>query len=101
MALAMPRFLLAVALLFAISVLAYVWLLAAGHSTSWLRNPIAGFVEPGVTLWWFTLGGPLQAGPRTFGGILWASIANTAVWIAVVALARLMARFVGSGIARR
>jgi len=97
----MPRFLLAVVLLFVVSVAAYAWLLASGGSPSWLRNPIAGFVEPGATVWWFTFGGPLQAGPRTFGGILGASIANTAVWVAVVALARLMARFLGGRIARR
>jgi hypothetical protein len=97
----MRRFLLAVALLFAVSLAAYAWLLIAGAAPSWLRNPVAGFVEPGATVWWFALGGPFQAVPRTLGGILCASIANTAVWVAVVALARLMARFFGGRIVRR
>jgi hypothetical protein len=101
MALAMRRFLLAVALLFAVSIAAYAWLLAWGTAPSWLRNPIAGFLEPGATVWWFALGGQFQAAPRTLGGILCASIANTAVWLAVVALARLMARFFGGRIVRR
>jgi|SRR5579864_4802229 hypothetical protein len=101
MAPGMRRFLLAVALLFAVSFAAYAWLLVSGTAPSWLRNPIAGFVEPGATLWWFALGGPFRAEPRTLGGLLCASIGNTAVWIAVVALARLMARFFGGRIVRR
>ena len=101
MAPAMRRFLLAVALLFAVSVAAYAALLAWGSAPAWLRNPLAGFVEPGATIWWFALGGPFQAAPRTLAGILWASIANTAVWLVLVALARLMARIFGGRMARR
>lgn len=96
----MRRCLFAVALLFAVSFAAYAWLVSS-TAPSWLRNPIAGFVEPGATLWWFALGGPFQAEPRTLDGILCASIGNAAVWIAVVALARLMARFFGGRIVRR
>jgi hypothetical protein len=43
MALAMRRFLLAVALLFVVSAAAYAWLLASGAAPAWLRNPIARF----------------------------------------------------------
>jgi hypothetical protein len=42
-----------------------------------------------------TLGGPFQTGPRTLGAIAWAAIANTAVWVAVVALARMIVRLAG------
>jgi hypothetical protein len=85
----------AIALLLAASAASYAWLLWPDAAPSWLRNPIAGFVEPGTTLWWLTLGGPLQTGPRTLGGIAWAAIANTAVWVAVVALARMIVRLAG------
>jgi hypothetical protein len=85
----------AIALLLAASAASYGWLLRSDAAPSWLRNPIAGFVEPGATAWWLTLGGPFQTGPRTLGGIAWAAIANTAIWVAVVALARLIVRIAG------
>jgi len=85
----------AVLLLLSASAGSYAWLLRPDATSSWLRNPIAGFVEPGTTLWWLILGGPFQTGPRTLGSIAWAAIANTVVWVAVVALARIIVRLGG------
>ncbi|MGH7488834.1 MAG: hypothetical protein ACREMY_25015, partial [bacterium] len=46
-----------------------------------VRNPIASFVDPGVSLWWFVLGGPFQSSPRSGGGIAFAAIANAILWL--------------------
>jgi hypothetical protein len=49
-----------------------------------IRNPLAEFVEPGVSLWWFVLGGPFQSRPTSGGGIAFAAIANGIMWLLLV-----------------
>jgi len=92
---------IAVVLLLVASAASYLWLLTSTAAPSWLRNPIAGFVEPGTTLWWFTAGRPFQTGPRSPAGIALASAANAAFWVAVVALAQLMVKVTGRRTGRR
>ena len=62
-------------------------LLSSAHVIpSLLRSPLTDFVQPGVTVWWLVLGGPFQSAPSSLGGIAFAAIANTALWLLVVAL---------------
>lgn len=46
-----------------------------------MGSPVAAFVSPGVSLWWFVLGGPFQSAPHTGGGIAFAAIANAILWL--------------------
>jgi len=48
-----------------------------------LRNLLIDFVQPGVTVWWLVLGGPFQSAPSSLGGIGFAAIANTSLWLLV------------------
>jgi hypothetical protein len=45
------------------------------------RNPVSDFVQPGVTAWWFVLGGPFRSAPSSLSGIVFAAIANAALWL--------------------
>ena len=46
-----------------------------------VRAPLSDFVQPGVTVWWFVLGGPFRTGPTSPGGIVFAAFANAALWL--------------------
>lgn len=49
-----------------------------------VRNPLFDFVQPGVTLWWFVLGGPFRSAPSSPAGIAFAAAANAALWLLVL-----------------
>ena len=49
-----------------------------------LRNPLSDFVQPGVTVWWFVLGGPFRVAPSSAGGIAFAAVANAVLWLAAI-----------------
>jgi hypothetical protein len=49
-----------------------------------IRNPLSDFVQPGVTVWWFVLGGPFRSAPSSPTGITFAAAANAALWLLVV-----------------
>lgn len=80
--LVMPRRLLflAGALLFA-SVSTLALLASSRVMPSIVRAPLSDFVQPGVTVWWFVLGGPFRTGPTSPGGIVFAALANAALWL--------------------
>jgi len=59
---------------------------------SLMRNPIATFVSPGESLWWFVLGGPFQSAHRTAGGIAFAAIANAILWLVPLSLVLIFIR---------
>lgn len=74
-------------------------LLLKSHTTdvpSFIRDPVEFFVAPGVTVWWFVLGGPFRNLPRSAGDIALAASANAMLWWlagrSVVALARILWR---------
>jgi len=46
-----------------------------------IRNPFFDFVQPGVTVWWFVLGGPFRSAPSSPFGIAVAAAANAALWL--------------------
>src|SRR6266568_3609933 len=74
-------------------------LLASGEvMPSVLTNPLFDFVEPGITVWWFVLGGPFRSAPSTPTGIAFAAAANAALWLLlvlfVVAVVRVIRRLV-------
>jgi len=57
-------------------------LLASGEIIpSVVRNPLVDFVQPGVTVWWFVLGGPFRSAPSSPFGIAVAAAANAALWL--------------------
>ena len=60
------------------------------------RNPLSGFVEPGVAVWWLVLGGPFRSLPASASGIAFAAAANAALWLvalwSVVATVRIVGR---------
>jgi len=62
-----------------------------------VRDPLSAFVQPGVTVWWFLLGGPFRDIPLSATGIALAAAANAALWslvlwcgVAIVRAARRM-----------
>jgi hypothetical protein len=79
----MKRWLLAAALLAAASAGALAWLASGAVIASVIRDPLADFVQPGVTVWWFAFAGPFRSAPSSFAGISFAAVANAALWLAV------------------
>ena len=75
--------LVAVALVVA-SVAALALLSSGGVIPSVLRNPLSDFVQPGVTVWWFVLGGPFRVAPSSASGIAFAAVANAVLWLAAI-----------------
>jgi hypothetical protein len=57
-----------------------------------MRSPIATFVSPGESLWWFVLGGPFQSAPSTAGGIAFAAITNAILWLIPLSLVLILIR---------
>ena len=49
-----------------------------------VRDPLFTFVQPGVTVWWFVLGGPFRTVPFSAAGIVFAAGANAALWSLVL-----------------
>ena len=74
----MKRWLLAAAMLAAASAGALAWLASGAVIASVIRDPLADFVQPGVTVWWFAFAGPFRSAPSSF-----AAGANAALWLAV------------------
>jgi hypothetical protein len=68
------------ALVFA-SALALALLSSGQVMPSVVRDPVSDFVQPGVTVWWFVLGGPFRTGPSSPGGIVFAALANATFWL--------------------
>lgn len=60
---------------------ALAWLASSAVIPSLVRDPMSDFVQPGVTIWWLTLGGPFRNGPDTAGGIAFAAVANALLWL--------------------
>ena len=86
--------LLAVAILAIASVAALASLASGQPIPSVVRDPLLGFVQPGVTVWWLVLGGPFRSGPSSPVGIAFAAAANTLLYSLVLWLAVAVARFV-------
>ena len=92
--------LLAVTVL-AVSSAASLALLSSGKVfPSVVRDPIYTFVQPGVTVWWFLLGGPFQTTPYSVTGIAFAAGANAALWLLVLWLGVATMRAVRRKLAR-
>jgi hypothetical protein len=49
-----------------------------------IRNPLSAFVEPGVIVWWFVLGGPFRSAPSSHIDIAFAAAVNASLWLLVV-----------------
>jgi len=76
---------LVVATVLAIVSAAVLAVLASGEVVpSVVRDPLVDFVSPGVTLWWFVLGGPFRAAPSDAAGIAFAAVANALCWSAAL-----------------
>jgi hypothetical protein len=54
---------------------------------------LTAFVEPGLAIWWLTVGGAFQGFPSDGSGYLVAAGGNIAFWLLVAALATALARF--------
>jgi hypothetical protein len=61
---------------------------------STIRNPLSAFVQPGVTVWWFVLGGPFRSAPSQLSGLVFAALANGVLWLAVAGFATFVYRAV-------
>jgi len=57
-----------------------------------IRSPIATFVSPGESFWWFVLGGPFQSAPRTAGDIAFVAVANATLWLLPLSLVLILIR---------
>ena len=78
------RWLLAGAVLAIVSAGALALLGSGEVIPSVVRDPISDFVQPGVTVWWFVLGGPFRSAPSSLTGIAFAAAANAALWLLVI-----------------
>ena len=47
---------------------------------SLIRDPLSIFVQPGVSIWWLVFGGPFRNLPDSAAGIVFAAVANAALW---------------------
>jgi len=84
-----------VAVAFIIASASALALLASGGVIpSRIRNPLSDFVQPGVTVWWFVLGGPFRVAPSLPGGIAFAAVANAIFWLVALWLALALYRTV-------
>jgi hypothetical protein len=59
-----------------------------------VRDPLANFVDPGVTIWWFALGNIFSSFPSSPVGMALAALANAAFWLFVFWLLVVALRFV-------
>ena len=76
--------LIATAVLAIASAIVLALLASAATIPSAVRDPLSEFVQPGVTIWWFVLGGPFRSAPSSLGGIAFAAAANTLLWLLVL-----------------
>jgi hypothetical protein len=65
---------------------------AIPQAIQWTLN---GFVEPGLAIWWFTMGGAFQGGPTNGADYVITVIANIAIWLVIAVLAIGLARVLG------
>jgi hypothetical protein len=86
--------LLAAALLAVASVAALAYIASGEVIPSVVRDPLLAFVQPGVTVWWFVLGGPFRTVPFSPTGIVFAAAANTLLYLVVLWLAVAVVRAV-------
>jgi hypothetical protein len=77
-----------------VSAAALALLASAETIPSAIRDPLSDFVEPGVTVWWFVLGGPFRSAPSSLTGIAFAAVANAALWLLVLLFAVAIVRAV-------
>jgi hypothetical protein len=59
-----------------------------------LAQALDRFAEPGVAVWWLTMGGVFQAFPSTVAGYFLVILANTMLWLVVAATLVSVARMV-------
>jgi hypothetical protein len=59
-----------------------------------IKWALTGFIEPGLTIWWFTIGGAFQGFPSNGSGYVVAIGGNIAFWLIMAALATGLARSV-------
>jgi hypothetical protein len=78
---------LVAAVLAIVSAAAPALLASAEIIPSVIRNPISDFAQPGVTVWWFILGGLFRSVPSSPTGIAFAAVANAALWLLMLLLA--------------
>src|SRR5882672_12350088 len=77
------RWLIAAAVLAIVSAVALTLLTSGEVVPSAVRDPFFNFVQPGVTVWWFVLGGPFRSAPTSPAGIAFAAATNAALWLLV------------------
>ena len=91
--------LIAAAMLTLASVATLLLLLSAAVIPSVVRNPLADFVQPGIAVWWFALGGPFRSYPGSPLGIVFAGATNAMLWLVAIWLVwwvyRLVRRWLG------
>jgi hypothetical protein len=57
-----------------------------------VRGPLSDFVQPGISIWWLTLGGPFRTIPFSASGIAFAAVTNAALWLLVCLLGTVIVR---------
>lgn len=67
-------------------------------SSAWVipsivRDPLSGFVQPGVTVWWFVLAGPFRSAPSSPASIAFAAILNAMLWLSAIWLVVFTVRY--------
>ena len=90
-----PWWLLLAAVLVIASAASLALLTSGEVIPSAVRDPLYDFVQPGVTVWWFVLGGPFRSAPSSATGIAFAATANSALWFLVLWCAVAIVRALG------
>jgi hypothetical protein len=78
--------LLLAAVLAIASAAALALLVSPGVIPSIVLDPLSDFVQPGVTVWWFVLGGPFRNAPSSSAGIAFAAATNAVAWVLMLRL---------------
>jgi hypothetical protein len=93
--------LLVMAVLFLLSMGVLLAVRSPGAMHSTLHTILRGFVGPGVTVWWLSLGGLFQAVPTSLPHVAYAAAVNTACWTSLTWLIGAATRWVRCGTSAR
>ena len=95
------RWFLAAALLAIASGAVLALLASSVVIASLIRGPLSDFVQPGIAIWWLTLGGPFRTIPYSASGIAFAAAANAAFWMLVLWFGAVIVRAIQNMLAAR
>ncbi len=85
-------FIFAMPALASLSAAALALLASRDPIPSAVMGPFEKFVEPGVSIWWLSLGGLFHSYPKSMDGVAFSAIANAVFWTLLFGMVVLVVR---------